>query len=450
MLSLTRSFAAVTSLFIDGIHYAWPSPSVPILLSDEYPFDITKEDASYITLISFAGNILGTFLTSYFLDALGRRKTLLLIGVPQFVCFSLTALYNYSPILLYCARFIGGISDGACFIALPIYVCEVTEPKVRGILGCCITLIMMLGIVLANIFGNIMSIMESAILYATLPVIYMIVFWFMPESPYYCVMKGKTAEAKSSLQFLRRKRDVEKELMMITKDVARQLSESSGYMDLIRIDSNRRACIAAAGLRFIQQFTGIASFIMYAQILFQEATDSIPPQAGALIFLLIDCVVTVISMMFVDKIGRIPLIVSSLITTGVTLVLTGIFMILQDHTDVDVSSLTWVPLLGLILYTVFYSYGIGMVVNLMQGEVFSASIKGKAMGVMNIWFAIASFSSTKFFQYSMDQIGLAVPFLSFGIISLLGALFSAYCVPETKGKTLEEIQQELKGNKVKK
>lgn len=394
------------------------------------------------------GHILGTILTTWFLDSLGRKKTLLVIGLPQLGAFSMIACCKYSPVFLYVGRFMGGIAEGGCFIALPTYVGEVTEPTVRGILGCCITLMMMLGIISANVVGMFLSITNAALLYATLPIVYMVAFSRMPESPYYCVIKGRTSEAKSSLQFLRHKTDVEKELAMITEDVTRQLSESGRYVDLLLISSNRKAFVAMVGLRFIQQYTGISPFIMYAQIMFQEATDAISPEGSALIFLGIDCAVTGIVSIFVDRVGRKPLIVGSCATTGLILLLIGIFFTIRDYTGTDVSALAWLPLAGIVLYTITYAAGIGMVVNLMLGELFSASIKAKALGVMNILFAISMFSSTKFFQYTMDYIGLSVPFYSFGLLTVLGAVFGVYCVPETKGKTLEQIQQELKGNKL--
>lgn len=441
-------FLAVTSLFISGVHFGWPSSAIPQLLSDEYPFDITREDASYIILLSSLSHMLGTVLATYSLDFFGRKNTLLLIGLPQFTAFVLIACCNFSPIFLYCARFMGGISEGACFIALPTYVGEVTEPKVRGVLGCCITLTMMFGIITSNIVGIYLSVTTSAMLYALMPIFYILAFWRMPESPYYYIIKSRPTEARSSLQFLRHKNDVEEELAMITKDIARQLSEPGRYIDLIRIDSNRKALIAMAGLRVIQQYTGISPFVSYAQLMFQEATDVISAEGSTLIFLGIDCTVTTVALLFVDRLGRKPLLFWSCSISGLILIALGVFFTLRDYTGIDVSSVSWLPLLGIILYTITYASGIGMIVNLMLGEVFSASIKAKALGVMNIILAVAMFSVTKFFQYTMDQLGLAVPFYSFGLITVFGALFCVYCVPETKGKTLEQIQQELKGNKL--
>lgn len=434
-------------MFTSGIHFGWPSPSVPELLSPDYPFDISKEDASYITLTANVGNVIGSLVGSFTVDWIGRKNSILCIGLPQFVCFGLIALSNYTPVLLYIARTIGGIADAMCFVVIPIYIGEVAEPKVRGTLGSLLIVMFSSGIFFANLVAMFLKVASAALLYLVLPIAFAFSFWRMPESPYYGIMKNNLSQAESALKFLRRKGDVQKELAGITSDVNRQLSEPGSYIDLFTIDSNRKACIAMAGMRTIQQFFGISAILVYSQVLFEEATDAISPQVGATLLILVQAVVSVVPSYVVDILGRKPLMISSCVGCGAVLLLLGVFFTLRDYTQLDTSTVQWIPVAGMMVFMVAFSWGMGTVVNLLLGELFSASIKAKALGLMNIVFGVTMLASTKFLQTMVDYVGLAVPFYVYGTVAVSGAVFCYYSVPETRGKTLEQIQQEFKGKK---
>lgn len=381
------------------------------------------------------------------LDVIGRKKTILYSGLPQFLSFILIALSNYSPILLYIARFTGGLAEGVFFVAVPIYIGEVAEARVRGVLGTLFTVVLILGILVVNVVGSCLSIDKTALVFLPFPLLFMLSFLQMPETPYFALMKHDSKSAENTLRFLLRKRNVDKELSSLTKDVDRQMSERGEFLDLFKIKSNRRACIAMAGMRTVQQFAGISTFTFYYQMLFRDATDSIPPHYGSILMVSLQTLFTWFASLFIDKSGRKPILIISCIGCSCVLLLQGVFFSLRDFFHFDVSTVKYLPLIGMVIYIAVFAIGLGSVVNLMLGELFSASVKAKALGLMNIIFGVTMFLSTKFYQYSTDAVGIAVPMLTFGVCTGLGTIFCWLCVPETKGKTLEEIQQELKGNK---
>lgn len=381
------------------------------------------------------------------LDVFGRKKTILYSGIPQFLSFVFIALSNYSPILLYVARLIGGVAEGVFFVSVPIYIGEVAEARVRGVLGTLFTVVLILGIVGVNVVGYYLSIDRTALVFLPFPLLFMLSFWQMPETPYFHLMKHDSNSAENSLRFLRRRQNVEKELIALTRDVERQMSERGAFFDLFRIKSNRKACIAMAGMRTVQQVSGISTFTFYYQMLFRDATDSIPPHFGSIMMVCLQVVFTWFASLFIDRSGRKPILIFSCIACSLVLILQGVFFAVRDFFHVDVSAVNYLPLIGMIAYIAVFSVGLGAVVNLMLGELFSASVKAKALGLMNINFGVLMFLSTKFYQYTADTFGIAVPMLTFGVCTGLGTIFCWLYVPETKGKTLEEIQQELKGNK---
>ncbi|XP_019881405.2 facilitated trehalose transporter Tret1-like isoform X2 [Aethina tumida] len=128
---LAVSFA----VFVAGCHGGWPGPSLRKILSDEYPFDVTSEEASYIAIIGPVGDVIGGVLGSTLIDIIGRKWTILSIFIPQ--CLSHITLYfsYYYKELLYCGRIFGGIGEGATLSVVPVFVAEVAEPKVRETKG---------------------------------------------------------------------------------------------------------------------------------------------------------------------------------------------------------------------------------------------------------------------------------------------------------------------------
>lgn len=432
---------------ICSIHFGWPTASIPKLLSEEYPFNLTREEVSYITIMGPIGSAAGNILTISLLDLIGRKNMILLVAIPQIICFDLIALSRFTPIVLYLARFIGGIAEGVCYMVLPIYTAEVAEPSIRGRLCSYSSIAFLGGVIIANVVGTRLTLLQAAVVYSTLPPIFLALFWKMPESPYYTTMKKDKEGTDASLRYLRGKEDVEEELLSITADVRRQLSESGTYLDIFRIDSNRKACLLILTLRIIHQFSGITAFMLYAQVLLKDATDAVSPKTASILLNLIQLLCAFILYFLVDKLGRKFLLICS--TSGVSsiLLIMGTYFLLKEHTTVDLSRFTFLPVVGMILYTIFFSFGLGGVSFTMIGELLSVSIKSKALGLMNILHGVLLAIFTKYYQYTADNWGLAVPFYTYGVAVGLGVVFCVFCVPETNGKTLEEIQQKLKGNR---
>lgn len=416
------------------------------MLAEEYHFNVSREEASYIAIITALGNVCGGPISAILVDLIGRKLAIISIAFPQLASFLLIYFDKFSMALLYLARFLGGMGEGATFSIMAIYIAEISSPEIRGTLGSYVSLTLRVGMMLINIIGAYLTISMSALVCLIFPLSFFATFIWMPESPYYLIIKNRKDEAEKALQFLRQKKNVRAELDGITHDVRRQISESGTFKDLITISSNRKACLVILGLRTIQQLSGISAFTMYTQLLFKEAVDNLEPSTSAIIFSSIQFGITFVSSILVDITGRKPLLIFSCISCFFVLIFESIYFILRDFTTVNVDDFRWLPLTGMIIFIIVFSVGLGSIVNLLLGELFSASVKAKALCIMNIYFAIIMSLTTKFFQVMADWNGLSIPFFVFSVCCGLGAIFCYYCVPETKGKTLEEIQQFLKGN----
>lgn len=440
---ISGSLSALTA----GLLFSWSSPSIPILTDKNGPYGFTLEQCSYLTVIPPISSMISCLLCTKLVDKIGRKYGLLVVGIPQIVSLLLIA-FAQNIYIFYVARAITGIADAGLFLAMPSYFGEIATPKVRGTWGNCMTFNIYLGQGLVNIIGGYTSVRNTALICLVFPVLFVCSFAFAPESPYYYMMKGYREKASKSLSVLRRMKNVDTELSQLELDVQRQMSETGTWKDLFMIKSNRKALLAGIFLRWSQQLSGISSFAVYTQYIFSNVAGNLSAVESAIIFQNSLTIGNFAASLLVDRIGRRSAMMFSLfscaiVTTGVTMFL----YISQTHPEIDVSSFQWVPLVGMLLYVVFYSFGIGIVPTLMLGELFSTSIKGKGLCALMISFSIAVSVITKVFQLMVVNFGLYAPFAFFSVCSFLNTMFIYWFVPETKGKTLEEIQQSLKGKK---
>lgn len=326
-----------------------------------------------------------------------------------------------------------------------MYVGEVTEPKIRGVLGCSLSVAMIVGMIAINSYGTLLSIRNAALISSIVPIASFVTFVWMPESPYYYLIRGKYEEARKALHFLRRC-DVDEELEQMKKDVERQMSERGTFKDLFCLESNRKALFVMIGIRSIQQFSGISAWSLFTQTIFIQAGGNISPLTATLVYIFTQLVMTTSGSVLLEKFGRKPLLLYSQIGAGIILNLGGIYFYLREMTNVDLSSITWIPLVVMVSFVVIYSVGLGTVPSLLLSEMFSASIKGKALCVMCIYYAALISITSKLFYFLTETFGMYASFFTFGTCCLGSVLFTYYFVPETKGKSLEDIQQNLKNS----
>lgn len=134
-------FLACLASWACGINFAWPSPSIPIILNTT---DISEDDTSYIAMMQPLGDMIGAPLAAVLADTIGRKIGILLINVPLIASWSIIAVSN-NTVMFCVGRFISGIGEGFLFNFFPMYVGEVAEPKVRGILGSAFSVFMFIG-----------------------------------------------------------------------------------------------------------------------------------------------------------------------------------------------------------------------------------------------------------------------------------------------------------------
>ncbi|KAK4873305.1 hypothetical protein RN001_015334 [Aquatica leii] len=441
------AFTGMLNIMCSGMHYGWSSPTLPKLLQKDSVVPMTNDQSSWIVVMFLLGTFLGADFSAIFLDRVGRKTVILFTSVPYLVSWMLIA-FGRSAYGLMAGRFIAGIGDGLIYCAFPMYLGEIADARIRGFLGSSISVMSISGMLFMNIFGSYLSISAAAMVASSVPVLLLLTFSFMPESPYYLIMKKDVEKARRNLMILRGLNNVDDELNRLIKTVDEQNGDGRRWLDLITVKSNRKALFIVMGARAAQQLTGTTAITFYAQTIFREAGDSISPSAASILYFTMHTILVGFSSVIVDKAGRRPLMIISIIGAGLSLLILGCFFYVQNATNVDTTRLSFIPIVTLITFIFTFSVGMQPIPILLIGEFFPTNVKAIALTVCSNYFVVITTIVSKFFQFTKDAYGLHVPFFVFTSSCALGLLFIIFFVPETKGKTLEEIQEELKGQSV--
>lgn len=438
--------ASIASLSF-GMLFTWPSPALPMLTSKEGQFKFTLEQCSYLPIISAATSMVATPIFGKLCDIIGRKYTILTMAASQILAFLLAA-FAQSIYVFYVSRFFSGLSDACVYVAIPAYVGEISTPEVRGAWGNTYCLFAYLGQVIISVIAGYNTIQTGALISLCFPLLFALTFACMPESPYYLIMKGRKREAHEVLERLLRIKNVDAEVKQLEADVSRQMSETGTWKDLFTIESNRKALYAGAFLRTAQQFSGLTVWEVYTEYIFKDAAGNVSATNSAIIFLGACTVGNLGASIIFNRIGARSAVKYSASLSGLVLAAVSVFYyILLECPLIDVSNFKWVPLVGMLLYVLLFSLGLGIAPAFILNELFSASIKGKGLCALMIFYGFLQCATSKLFQVLEVNFGIYTPFGLFAVCSFSSTFLVDRFVPETRGKTLEEIQQDLKGNK---
>ncbi|KAF5279765.1 hypothetical protein FQA39_LY05455 [Lamprigera yunnana] len=379
-------------------------------------------------------------------DLLGRKNAMLLLTIP-FVIGWLLILFPRSLLMIYTGRFLTGMAGGAFCVSAPIYISEIAEKQIRGALGSYFELLLCIGILLAFIVAIVVNIDIYTICMASLPLLFAVVFFFQPESPLHIVKQNKEDKAERVLLRLRgSKYDLKSEIEDMKIILFNDTGNEPTFMESIKKKATRRSFFIVFTLMYFQQMSGVNAIVFYTGTIFETAGSTLDPKIATIIIGLLQALATFISSSIVDKLGRrVLLLVSSCIATISELAI-AVFLSLKERNLVDeitLTSLGLIPLISLSVFVSFFSLGFGPIPWILSAELFPPEVKSLGSGLSASFNWATAFFITKTFFYFQDVLGKDMIFYLFTFQSLLATFFIYFHVPETKGKTLAEIQTEL-------
>ncbi|KAG7201532.1 hypothetical protein KM043_004283 [Ampulex compressa] len=408
-------------------------------------FEVTEHIGMWIGSIMPLCALFGGIAGGPCIEYLGRRNTILGTALPFIGAWLLIALATDVHMIL-AGRALCGFGVGIASLSLPVYLGETIQAEVRGTLGLLPTAFGNTGILVCFIAGMYMDWRNLALLGACLPIPFLILMFMIPETPRWYISKGKTKKARKSLQWLRGKdADITEELTTVEKiHVESERNSTQGAMSEILKKNHFKPLLISLGLMFFQQLSGINAVIFYTVRIFKDAGSSVDENVSTIIVGIVNFISTFVAAAIIDKLGRKILLYISAVSMCLTLFTLGTFFYVKSI-GADVAAFGWIPLLSLIVYVVGFSLGFGPIPWLMMGEILPAKVRGSAASIATGFNWMCTFVVTKTYEDIITGIGAHGTFWLFGSIVVVGFFFVLFCVPETRGRSLEEIEKRFTG-----
>lgn len=429
------------------MNLTWTSPVFPKLAEKDNPVGhiTTDEENSWIGSLLTLGAVFGPFVWGFLADSIGRKYTLLVLSVPFSIAYIILAFGN-SVVYYYVARFIAGISLGGLFIIIPMYIVEICDKKQRGMLSSAQNLFVTTSSVFAYAVGPYINILALTLICFSFTVTFIILgFFFLTETPYYLIKKKRYNEAEESMKKYKGSSDsnlIKDEIEQINTSINSDVEVS--LREVFQSKSIRKGFLLSLALMLFQQFSGINVILFNTQTIFSDTKSSIPDDMSSLFVGITSLVFAIISNVLVDKLGRKILFIVSGIGMFVSDLLLGIYFYMMDNGN-DVDSIFWLPILSLLMYIGFYNFAFGPLPWVVLAEVLPDNVKNKLSPFASSFCWILGFVITKFYSTLANSLHLYGAFWLFSGFNAFAALFSLFMLPETKGKTLQEIQLILSG-----
>jgi MFS transporter, SP family, galactose:H+ symporter len=407
-----------------------------LFLRQDFVLNATTQEIAVSAVL--VGAIIGSILAGRLNDALGRKKTLLLLAVIFTVGALLTAISPNLVFFLVC-RVIVGLGIGAAASVVPVYISEIAPARLRGRLVTFNQLAVTVGIAISYwvdlAFAHAGLGWRPMFATAAIPGITLFLGMLLcPESPRWLASKGRWDEAKAVIERIKGA-----QLQQELADIRRSLSEQRQQQGVRELFTPRLrwALIVGVGLAVFQQLVGINTVIYYAPTIFERAGFASASSAilATSVVGVVNVLATIAAILLVDRLGRRLLLLGGSIIMVVALVMLGIIF---AHTPGHIGGLT---LIALIIYILAFALSFGPVFWLMSAEIFPTRVRaiGASISSFANWTANLLVSIT--FLSLIGALGAPATFWLFAFFGILAFIFSWILVPETKGRSLEQIER---------
>jgi SP family arabinose:H+ symporter-like MFS transporter len=429
------SVVAATSGLLFGFDIAVINGALIFLREEFHLAEVQTEIAASSLLI---GCVLGASIAGWLSDRFGRRRILMLSGA-LFAVSSIGAALPRDLAEFTAARFLGGIAIGMASVLAPLYIAEVAPARTRGRLVSLNQMAIVTGILLAYLVNWLLSFLGPQSwrwMFATAAVpsiLFFAALFLVPESPRWLTEIGQGETALGVLTKVNGRSMALRELEQIRGAIA----EEGGSLAELLQPGLRRALWIAVALAILQQITGINTVLFYGSIIFREQVGhhSASSAIGANVVVgLVNFLATIVALGVIDKMGRRPLLMLSSGCMALCQVALGAAFLIQPPPATLV--------LGIMLFCVAsFAIGLGPGVWVLLAEIFPTRIRGRAMSIATISLWVACVALTVTFLSLVKAISATGAFWVYGGMCMVTFLIVWKATPETKGKSLEEIEK---------
>ena len=447
-ITLVCIFAAASGLLF-GLDQGFVNGALKFISQE---FALTASQGGEFAATMAWGSVVGALFSGFLSHNFGRKITLVLTAL-VFLIFSSVSALSHSFALLTICRFILGLSVGVASMAAPLYLSEIAPVRFRGALIATYQFLITLGIFVIYCTNSFFSYYNSSWRMMFWPIIIVAIFMFVgclfiPRTSRWLLLKNRTKEAYETLYKTRHDHAlIEEEINQIQGTVEKHNNES--LLKNILQPIFFKVLAVGIGIQLLQQFSGINAIIYYSSSIFSQAGMNASSTATIIVGL-VNMLSTIIAIVFVDKLGRKPILYVGLVIMMLALLVSSGIFYMKYH-DANLLSQYKIVLLVAVLFYIFaFAISLGPITWIIASEIFPLKTRdvGMTFAILVNWLSVgvvARFSGT--IISSQGALGATKIFLFFAICCLLGLFFVRFFVPETKGVSLEQIEKNLRMGK---
>ncbi|NCD71717.1 sugar porter family MFS transporter [Mucilaginibacter agri] len=419
------------------------------VISGALPFlkqywQLSDANIELITTTVLIGAVIGALTSGKLSDAIGRKR-MIIINAIIFTVGAFGCAYAPNVTTLIVMRIIVGFAIGITSYVVPMYISEISPTRVRGGLVTLNQLMITIGILVSYVADYLLSDDSKPeswrwmFLVGFIPAVVLLIgMFFLPETPRWLISKGRWEEGKKILQKVEDADIVEQTLAELQLDIQLESNQSASWTEVFK-PWLRAPLIITIGIFFFQQFSGVNTIIYYSPIIFKMAgivsnTGSILP---AIIIGAVNVAACFVSILLLDRVGRRRLYFIGIWGMIPSLALLGACFHFKEQLG---ASLPVFAVLSIVCFIIFIAISLAPLGWLLISEVFPLNVRGVGMsiGSLSHWGfnAIIAFTFLKL----VNTLGVDVTFWLYALVCVAGVWWGYYYIPETKGKSLEEIE----------
>ncbi|MDR2948413.1 MAG: sugar porter family MFS transporter [Prevotella sp.] len=423
------TFIAVLGGLIFGLNMAGISGAIPFI--QEY-FRLDDMTLGFVVSILTIGCLFGALLGGQFSDKFGRKKVMFFSAI-LFVISSIGCAFSSGMYGLILFRLIGGFGVGMISAVIPVYISEISPARLRGTLVSYNQLAVVIGILIAYIVDYILLNHEDNWrMMLGFPFVFSIAYFLLliilPESPRWLYMKGHTEKGDTTLE----------KLGLDKTEVSINTTEKNSTK-LSSLFKGKLAKILLIGslLAAFQQITGINVIINYAPTIFEMTGVAGDTALVQSIYVgIVNLIFTLVAVWLVDRIGR-----KMLLLCGCGGMIVSLLYLIYTFIVPSASGVG--SLIAVLCYIGFFAASLAPVMWVVTSEIYPSRIRGTAMSISTGISWLCTFLTVQFFPWILNNLGGSVAFGIFAVFSVIAFIFILVYIPETKGKSLEQIEKEL-------
>ncbi|XP_069691027.1 facilitated trehalose transporter Tret1-like [Periplaneta americana] len=430
-----------------GLTVGWTSPTLPMLREDASILSgriITLEEESWLGSLPYLGCFASTPLYSYINQNFGRKATGYVTALSYFMGW-LFIIFGNSIVYFCIGRLILGIGVLGTNVVGTFYIGEISQDDLRGTLGAVRGFARQAGIILVYVIGTYLSVINTAMICASFNLVFLLSFFYLPESPVFLLEIGKTKETLDSYLWFRggdtqfAGQEVKKLSTVVDSDKSQT---KPSLREILSVRGTRKALIIIAVLAVTQQFGGMTVVYGYCAPIIELTGGDVPPHIASFVASAVSIGMTLISCFISESVGRRFILISTNALMVTVLVPLGMYSYLKSL-GIDVSFVGLLPVICISAYCGLVVIGPFNLFLVLQSEIFRPEARGVAITLGYLFLSGFSFLTSEIYPYLITALhvyGLSWFFTAFCLITIV---FTFFYIPETRNRPLHSILQEL-------